>query len=144
MATPISPRSFKRFVNISVIRFRWCVDMSFNCCSSDEVEFRSDWKRTTRILMEKTNQHYQFKILHTFPLFWSKFINRKIVKFANFKFFNYNLCNLALVGTWIFSELVFWLSVWMDGEMDESFTFHNTISTGAVIQYQTIGGWQWT
>jgi hypothetical protein len=55
-------------------------------------------------------------------------------------FFKYNLCDLALVGTWTFSELIFWLSVWMDGEMNESFIFHNTVSTGAVIQCQTMGG----
>lgn len=28
----------------------------------------------------------------------------------------------------------------MDGEMDESFIFHNTISRGAVIQCQMMGG----
>lgn len=84
MATPISPRSFKRLVSISFIRFRWCVDMSFNCCSSDEVEFRSVWKRKRiRLLMQKNqtmtqNTHFHYSKTHINTKETAKFVKFNI------------------------------------------------------------------
>lgn len=96
MATPISPRSFKRLVSISFIRFRWCVDMSFNCCSSDEVEFRSVWKRKRiTVLMQKNQTMTQNTHFHYF----NRHVNiNKTAKFAKFNIF---LLQFRLWWLWI-------------------------------------------